>query len=70
MRVLHIEVGKEDDLQSVAHGGVGVHRFADGVDEFDDALRQEVAGRSFAAEDEGARGHIGLRIALAAADRA
>ena len=63
MRVLHIKVGKEDDLQSVAQCRVRVHGFADCVDEFDDALRQEVAGRSFAAEDEAARGHIRLRIA-------
>ena len=70
MRVLHVEVGEEDDLQSVAHDRVGVHDFADGVDELDDALGQEIAGRGFAAEDEGARGHVGLRIALAAADRA
>src|SRR5690349_13471819 len=31
--VLHVEVGKEDDLQSVAYGWVVVHQVADGGDE-------------------------------------
>ena len=70
VRVLHVEVGEEDDLQPVAHGGVVVHEIADGGDELDDALGHEIAGRGLAAEDEGARGHVGLRVASAAAGRA
>ena len=55
VRVLHVEVGEEDDLQPVAHGRVVVHQVADGGDELDDALGHEIAGRGLAAEDEGAR---------------
>ena len=64
MRVqLDVEVGEEDDLETVARAGVRVHEVAGGGDEFDDALGHEVAGRGLAAEDERARRHIGLRIA-------
>ena len=64
VRVLYVEVGEEDDLQSVAQGRVVVHQVADGGDELDYALGHKIAGRSLAAEDEGARGYVGLRVAF------
>ena len=62
--VLHVVVGEEDDLQPIAHGGVVVHHVGDRVDQLDDQLGHEVAGRGLGAEDERARRHVGLRIAL------
>jgi hypothetical protein len=66
LRVLHVEVGEEDDLEPVAHGWIGVHRLGNGVDQLDDQLGQEITRRGLGAEDEGARRHVGLRIALQA----
>ena len=43
---------------------IGVDNFADGVDELDDQLGHAIAGRGLAAEDEGARRDLGVRVAL------
>ena len=64
LRVLDVEVREEHDLEPVAHGRVVVHDVGDGVDELDDQLGHEVAGRGLGAEDERARRHVRLRIAL------
>ena len=64
--VLHVEVREEHDLEPVAHVGVVVDHVGHRVDELDDELGHAVAGRGLAAEDEGARRHVGLRVALEA----
>src|SRR5438067_686712 len=63
MRVLHVEVREEDDLEPVAHNRIGVYDFSHSVNEFDNALGQEITRRRFAAEEKRARGHICLWMA-------
>ena len=46
------------------HRRIGIDDLAHRVDELDDQLRHAIAGRSFAAEQEGARHHLLIRVAL------
>ena len=61
VRVLDVEVGHEGDPQAGIHRRVGVDRLGHRVDELDDALGHEIAGRSLAAEDERARRDVERR---------
>ena len=60
VRVRYIEVREEGNLKPVVYGGVGVRGLAGGVDQFDDALGEEVTRRSLASEDATARGTFAL----------
>jgi hypothetical protein len=62
--VLDVEVGHEGDAQSGVDLGVGVDRLGHGIDQLDDALGHEVAGRGLAAEDEGAGRDVEPRVFL------
>jgi hypothetical protein len=46
----------------IANGRVVVHDVADGIDELDDQLRDPIARRRLAAEDERARHHLRVGI--------
>ena len=52
---LDVEVGQKNDLEAVAHQRIAMDDGGDGVDELDDQLGHAIAGRGFAAEEEGAR---------------
>jgi hypothetical protein len=56
-------------LQPAAHQRVGVDGFADGVNELDDELGHAIAGRGFAAEDEGSGHHLRVGVALDALEQ-
>ena len=60
----HAVVLKEHHLQPVAADGVGVDLGGKGVDEADDALGDRVARRGLCAEQEHARLHGAVRVAL------
>src|SRR5215467_10592622 len=64
LRALDAVVWQEDDAKKVIYSGVVVDRLRDGVNELDDQLRHEIARGRFASEDEGARCHIGVSVAL------
>src|SRR5262249_13617897 len=64
LRALDAVVWQEDDPDTVTRSGIAVDRLGNGVNELDDELRHEVTRGGFAGEDEGARRHIGVRVAL------
>jgi pimeloyl-ACP methyl ester carboxylesterase len=62
--ILNIEVRHEGDLQPRVHVRVCVHRFGDRINQLDDELGHDIAWRRLAAEDEGARRHVEIRVLL------
>ena len=64
LSALHVEVGDEDHAQAIAHRAVGVDGRGHGVNQLDDELGHEVAGRGLAAEDDGARSDGGVSVVL------
>jgi hypothetical protein len=61
---LHAVIGQKDDLEPALHQRVGVDHLAHGVNQLDDQLGHAIAGRGLAAEEEGARHDLRLRVAL------
>ena len=54
LRILDVEVGEENHLEPASDRRVVVHDFRHPVDEADDELRHQVAGRRLASEDAAA----------------
>ena len=59
-----IVIGEEDDAQTAGDIGIGVDDFGNRVDELDDELGHEIAGSSFAAEQESAWNDVDGRVRL------
>ena len=64
--VLDVVVGQESHPEPLANVGVGVHHRGHGVDELDDALRHEVAGRRLPREDDRSRRDVQMGVGLQA----
>ena len=66
LAVLYVEIGEKHHLKAVPEFGVFVHHFRHRIDELDDQLGHEIAGRRLTPEDKGAGSEILLWVTFQA----